>query len=168
MAKLEITASNLPNSGKGLSRLCAMTVTEESSSNRFFAASSIAGEKSMRDRRRLRMVELDQRKQASVTGSEVENAPHRGRNEFQKCRFTFGPMRYRIGAAQVIKSMFGGRPEIDAHIRGPVKSINSNSMARWTVENRPLPHTLLKLPSSTRPCGRGRSHDFCLGPNLRG
>ena len=77
MAKLEISASNLPNSGKGLSRLCAMTLTEESSSNRFFAASSIAGEKSIATAVALRMVELDQRKQASVTGSEVENPPRR-------------------------------------------------------------------------------------------
>src|SRR5215469_12599173 len=46
MAKLEITASNLPTRGSGLSILCSTMLTRESPANRSRAASSIAGEKS--------------------------------------------------------------------------------------------------------------------------
>jgi hypothetical protein len=61
------------------------------------------------------MVQFDQGKQSSVPGAEIEDAPHRWRNEFQKSQFAFNSMWNGIGPAEVIKSMCGRRPKIGAH-----------------------------------------------------
>ncbi len=90
------------------------------------------GRKINRHRGGVRVVHLDQGKQASVARTEVEDAPHRWSDEFQKCGFAFHAVRNRVRAAQVVEGVFSRGPEIDAHS----KSINSNPMDKLKTERK--------------------------------
>ena len=90
-------------------------------------------------RRRLRVGQFNDSQEASVASAEVEDAPHTGRNEFQKRGFAFNPVRNGVGAAQVVQSVFWRGPEVDAH----AKSINSNSMNKLKTGAKGFPAIFL-------------------------
>ena len=58
-------------------------------------------------RSRVRIVQFDQRKQPSIAGAEIEDAPCGRRNDFEKCGFAFDPVWNRVCAAQVVQRVFG-------------------------------------------------------------
>jgi hypothetical protein len=59
------------------------------------------------------MGELDQREQAAVTASQVQDAGHRGGQEFQQCLLAFGSVRDRIGARQIFQRVCRRSPVVD-------------------------------------------------------
>jgi hypothetical protein len=60
---------------------------------------------------------LDDGEQASITGSEVENAGYCIREEFEQCQFPLRAVSDRVGPAEIIEHVFLRTPEVNTDIQ---------------------------------------------------